>query len=47
MATAKHVLKRILMMLAGYLVSVLVGFSTMAVASVVLFRRGRWKRVKV
>ena len=25
MATAKHVLKRILMMLAGYLVSVLIG----------------------
>ena len=24
-----------------------VGFSTMAVVSVVLFRRGRWKRVKV
>jgi len=26
---------------------VLVGFSTMAVVSVVLFRRGRWKRVAV
>jgi putative MATE family efflux protein len=31
----------------GVFVSVLVGFSTMAVVSVVLFRRGRWKRVKV
>jgi len=26
---------------------VLLGFSTMAVVSVVLFRRGRWKRVQV
>ena len=31
----------------GVFVSVLVGFSSMAVVSVVLFRRGRWKRVKV
>jgi Na+-driven multidrug efflux pump len=31
----------------GVFVSVLVGFSTMAVVSVVLFRRGRWKGVKV
>lgn len=31
----------------GVFVAVLVGFSTMAVASVVLFRRGRWKRVRV
>jgi putative MATE family efflux protein len=31
----------------GVFVSVLVGFSTMALVSVVLFRRGRWKRVKV
>jgi len=27
--------------------AVLIGFSTMAVLSVFLFRRGRWKRVKV
>jgi Na+-driven multidrug efflux pump len=31
----------------GVFVAVLVGFSTMAVVSVVLFRRGRWKRVRV
>ena len=31
----------------GVFVSVLVGFSTMALVSVVLFRRGRWKRVRV
>jgi putative MATE family efflux protein len=31
----------------GVFVSVLVGFSTMAVVGVVLFRRGRWKRVRV
>jgi Na+-driven multidrug efflux pump len=31
----------------GVFVSVLVGFSTMAVVGVVLFRRGRWKGVKV
>jgi Na+-driven multidrug efflux pump len=31
----------------GVFTAVLVGFSTMAVVSVVLFRRGRWKRVKV
>jgi putative MATE family efflux protein len=31
----------------GVFISVLVGFSTMAVVSVVLFRRGRWKRVRV
>jgi putative MATE family efflux protein len=32
---------------SGVFVAVLVGFSTMAVVSVVLFRRGRWKLVKV
>jgi len=31
----------------GVFVSVLVGFSTMALVGVVLFRRGRWKRVNV
>ena len=31
----------------GVFISVLVGFSTMAVVAVVLFRRGRWKRVAV
>jgi Na+-driven multidrug efflux pump len=31
----------------GVFIAVLVGFSTMAVVSVVLFRRGRWKRVTV
>jgi putative MATE family efflux protein len=31
----------------GVFAGVLVGFSTMAVVSVVLFRRGRWKRVRV
>jgi len=31
----------------GVFTAVLIGFSTMAVLSVVLFRRGRWKRVKV
>jgi len=31
----------------GVFVAVLVGFSTMAVVSLVLFRRGRWKRVTV
>jgi Na+-driven multidrug efflux pump len=31
----------------GVFVAVLVGFSTMAVASVLLFRQGRWKRVQV
>jgi putative MATE family efflux protein len=31
----------------GVFAAVLVGFSTMAVVSVVLFRRGRWKRVQV
>lgn len=31
----------------GVFVSVLVGFSTMAVVGVVLFRRGRWKCVSV
>jgi putative MATE family efflux protein len=31
----------------GVFVSVLVGFSTMAAVSVVIFRRGRWKRVTV
>jgi putative MATE family efflux protein len=31
----------------GVFAAVLIGFSTMAVVSVVLFRRGRWKRVHV
>jgi len=31
----------------GVFIAVLVGFSTMAVVAVVLFRRGRWKRVAV
>ena len=31
----------------GVFTAVLIGFSTMAVVSVVLFRRGRWKRVRV
>ena len=31
----------------GVFAAVLIGFSTMAVVSVVLFRRGRWKRVQV
>jgi putative MATE family efflux protein len=31
----------------GVFISVLVGFSTLAVVSVVLFRRGRWKAVRV
>jgi Na+-driven multidrug efflux pump len=31
----------------GVFTAVLIGFSTMAVLSVALFRRGRWKRVKV
>jgi putative MATE family efflux protein len=31
----------------GVFVAVLIGFSTMAVVSVLLFRRGRWKRVTV
>jgi putative MATE family efflux protein len=31
----------------GVFTAVLIGFSTMAVLSVFLFRRGRWKRVKV
>jgi hypothetical protein len=31
----------------GVFVSVLVAFSTMAVVSVALFRRGRWRRVSV
>jgi putative MATE family efflux protein len=31
----------------GVFVAVLIGFSTMAVVSVVMFRRGRWKRVRV
>jgi putative MATE family efflux protein len=31
----------------GVFVSVLVGFSTMAAVSVVIFRRGRWKQVRV
>jgi len=31
----------------GVFTAVLVGFSTMAVVSVVLFRRGRWKRVRI
>jgi putative MATE family efflux protein len=31
----------------GVFAAVLIGFSTMAIVSVVLFRRGRWKRVQV
>jgi putative MATE family efflux protein len=31
----------------GVFVAVLIGFSTMAIVSVLLFRRGRWKRVEV
>jgi len=31
----------------GVFAAVLLGFSTMAIVSVVLFRRGRWKRVRV
>jgi putative MATE family efflux protein len=31
----------------GVFIAVLVGFSTMAVISILLFRRGRWKRVQV
>jgi Na+-driven multidrug efflux pump len=31
----------------GVFTAVLIGFSTMAVVSVVLFRRGRWKRVRI
>ena len=31
----------------GVFISVLVGFSTMALVSVAIFRRGGWKRVRV
>jgi len=31
----------------GVFIAVLVGFSTMAVVAVALFRRGRWKRIAV